>query len=68
MLEFPTSDRGYSAFFASEHQNGFFDRIKPIIPPHYSPEDVFDIAVFKENPSLFYSSIQSLSLSESVVF
>ncbi len=68
MLEFLTSDRRYSAFFASEHQNGFFDRIKHILPPHYSPEDVFDISVFKENPSLFYSCIQSLSLSESAIF
>ena len=39
-------------------KNGFFNIIKNKIPSQYSPEDVFDASVFKEDPSLFYKSIQ----------
>ena len=34
--------------------------MKNKIPKNYSVEDIFDSAVFQENPSLFYSSIQHI--------
>lgn len=51
------------SLYINNIKNGFFTIIKKHLPSGYTAEDVFEYSVFLENPSLFYSSIKHIVVS-----